>query len=60
VADTVCHGYNGQTEGNGNAKESKGSTGENGGTATAKHQNECAEQFGEEFVTCFHNVLNFN
>jgi hypothetical protein len=60
VTHTVSHGHNGQTESDGNAKESEGSTGEDGSTATAKHQNECAEQFGEEFVTCFHNVLNFN
>jgi hypothetical protein len=30
------------------------------GTATAKHQNERAEQFGEEFVTCLHNCLSFS
>jgi hypothetical protein len=29
-------------------------------TATSKDQNERAEQFGEEFVTNFHNVLIFN
>jgi hypothetical protein len=58
VTDAVGHGHHGETEGDGYAKEANVS--EQGGTATAKYQNECAEQFGEELVTCFHNVLNFN
>jgi hypothetical protein len=33
---------------------------EKSGTATAEDQNECAEQFGEELVTTFHNLLIFN
>ncbi len=58
VANAVGHGYNGQTEGDGNAKETDMS--KESSTATSKDQNERAEQFGEEFVTNFHNVLIFN
>ena len=58
VTDTISHGHHSETKGDGYAKESDMS--EEGGTAAAENQNECAEQFGEEFVTCFHNVLNFS
>jgi hypothetical protein len=33
---------------------------EKGCATTAEDQNECAEQFGKELVTSFHNFLVFN
>jgi hypothetical protein len=30
------------------------------GAAASKDQNECAEQFSEEFVTVFHNALSLS
>ena len=58
VADAISHGHHGQTEGDGNAKETDMS--EEGGTATSKDEDECAEQFGEEFVTNLHSLLILN
>ena len=58
MANAVSHGHYGETESNGNAKESDMS--EESSSATSEDQNECTEQFGEEFVTCFHNSLNFS
>jgi hypothetical protein len=55
VSDTVSHSDYSETESDGDTEETDFTTGKNGGTATTKHQNECADQFGEEFVTCFHN-----
>jgi hypothetical protein len=60
MADAVGHGHHGQTEGDVNAKETNGATSEDGSAATSENEDECAEQFGEKFVTCFHNCLNFN
>ena len=56
VTDAVSHGNDGQTEGDGNAKESDMS--EDCSTATTENKNEGAEQFGEEFVTNFHSIKN--
>ena len=58
VADAISHGNHSQTKGDGNAKETNMS--EEGGTATSENEDECAEQFGEELVANFHNVLSFN
>ena len=58
VTNAVGHGHHSQTESDGYAKETNVS--EKSGTATTEHQNECAEQFGEELVANLHNTLNFN
>ena len=58
MTDTIGHGHHGETESDGYAKESNMS--EKSGSATAKHQDECAEQFSKKLVTCFHNSLNFS
>ena len=60
MADTVGHGNHGETEGDGNAKESDGSAGKDGCAAATENEDERAEQFGEKLVSDFHNVLNFN
>ena len=58
VTDAVGHSHHSQTEGDGYAKETDMS--EECSAAASEYQNECAEQFGEEFVTRFHNFLKFN
>ena len=57
MTDTIGHSHHGETESDGDAKETD--VAKQSGTATAENQNERAEQFGEEFVTHFHNSLNF-
>ena len=53
VTDAVGHSDDCETEGDSNTKESNMT--KDCSTATTENKNERAEQFGEEFVTDFHN-----
>ena len=54
VADAISHGDHGKAESDGYTKEADMS--EQGRSTATEHQDECAEQFGEELFTVFHNV----
>lgn len=58
VTDTISHSHNGETKSDSNTKETNFSSGKDCSTATTENKNECAEQFGEEFVTNFHSIKN--
>lgn len=54
MANAISHGDHGETKGDGYTKESDVS--KDCCTATTENKNECAEEFGEEFVTDFHRI----